>query len=111
MRTVTYYISDDGEEFDSMEACQAWEEKINKVPPSIHFLNENGIEYICKNLVDIENAYNECEFIRIDDTPTWEEDVKFAYDQWGYCIDHLTPGVYAYKYIDCMYDWVKVENV
>jgi hypothetical protein len=96
MEKIIIYRAEDGEEFYSEAECLNWERKISSLPGTIHFLDITGEDYICKSAKDIEEAYQSCTYIRIDDKPDWKEDLDFMHAYWGFIVRDLRPGTYIY---------------
>lgn len=103
MEKIIIYRAFDGEKFDSEEECLDYENKIAHIPSSIHFKNIDGEDYVCSTPEEVESAYQGCSYIKIDNTPSWKEDIDFLYSYYGFCINEPTPGLYQYNWES--YEW------
>lgn len=112
MRIQITYIAEDGEEFETLKECHEWERKINSLPSTIAFKNEEGILLCPHGAEEINKAYNCAQYICVSQGETWKEDLNFLRWYWGFCLDSIDgidgPGTYSYNKENM--NWEKVKN-
>ena len=94
MKIRKIYISDDGEEFDSEEACLEHEDKINSFDSVLLFDSK-------KNLIKNENpeiAYERACYIYVRDTNRARTFLEWVHSECGYAVPSLVRAGELYFY-------------
>lgn len=106
MKIIKTFVAYDDTEFDTEDECIAYEEKhatyAGEINYKYEFLDKDGKVIECKDkryfdvLIDfLEDAYNECAFIRVKDKVS-EEALDWLEDYFGIELPSGECGLYDY---------------
>lgn len=98
MITRTVYIADDGEEFETEEECTAHERCMADLPGILGFNDKAAYQDPEKN--DVDQAFNNSEYLFIIDENEADETFEFIGDYYGYTVPTVfsTGDILRYDY-------------
>ena len=108
MTTRTVYIADDGEEFETEEECAAHERCMAGLPGILGFNDKAVYQDSEKN--DVDQAFNNSEYLFIIDENEADETFEFIGDYYGYTVPTVfsTGDILRYDYDKD--EWVNVVD-
>ena len=96
MISYMVYESKDGKLFNTAEECLAHEYYRDHLPPSVKWYTKDWKPIVPGSYEQIDSQYNDVGIVELLDTPTWQEDLRYMLEEFGYGETEWIPGIYYY---------------